>query len=39
MAMAQVMLYVNDHVHDLLWDGPVDAGVDPQLRRRASTRC
>lgn len=24
LAMAQVMLYVNDHAQDLLWDGPVD---------------
>ncbi len=23
VAMAQTMLYVNEHVHDLLWDGPV----------------
>jgi crotonobetainyl-CoA:carnitine CoA-transferase CaiB-like acyl-CoA transferase len=25
VAMAQVMLYVNEHVHDELWDGDVDA--------------
>jgi CoA:oxalate CoA-transferase len=24
LSMGQVMLYVNDHAHDLLWDGPVD---------------
>ncbi len=23
VSMAQTMLYVNEHVHDLLWDGPV----------------
>jgi crotonobetainyl-CoA:carnitine CoA-transferase CaiB-like acyl-CoA transferase len=23
VAMAQTMLYVNEHVHDLLWDGPL----------------
>jgi CoA:oxalate CoA-transferase len=25
VAMAQTMLYVNEHVHDQLWDGPVQA--------------
>jgi crotonobetainyl-CoA:carnitine CoA-transferase CaiB-like acyl-CoA transferase len=26
VSMAQTMLYVNEHVHDHLWDGPTDAG-------------
>ena len=25
--MAQTMLYVNEHVHDELWDGPIDDDV------------
>ncbi len=26
VSMAETMLYVNEHVHDELWDGPVDPG-------------
>jgi CoA:oxalate CoA-transferase len=26
ISMAQTMLYVNEHLHDMLWDGPVDPG-------------
>ena len=34
VSMAQTMLYVNEHVHDHLWDGPGRPVVDPQLRAR-----
>ena len=34
VSMAQTMLYVNEHVHDDLWDGPVDDGRDSRLRSR-----
>ena len=27
----QTMLYVNEHAHDELWDGPLDEDADPQL--------
>ena len=27
VSMAQTMLYINEHVHNDLWDGPVDDGV------------
>ena len=34
VSMAQTMLYVNEHVHDHLWDGDDRPGLDPQLRPR-----
>ena len=27
VSMAETMLYVNEHLHDQLWDGPIDPGV------------
>ena len=39
VSMAQTMLYVNEHLHDQLYDGADDPGVDPQLpARRLSGR-
>ncbi len=32
VAMAQTMLYVNEHAHDHLWDDPVPAGVIRSFR-------
>ena len=36
--MAETMLYVNEHLHDQLWDGAGRPELDPQLRPRRLPR-
>ena len=38
VSMAQTMLYVNEHTHDELWDGPIDDDAVPRLRSRRLRR-